>query len=215
METETIKVRFKDCSKEYLEKQFKLQQSWENEILTAWLTKVETVQNNDIEISVLKHLQRILIENVESWNEIELTEYFIGPVFSLVNFNSKGFKIFSWREVKAVVEGIELYGEPDAIIAKGKYTPEIPYFCFNEYKRQEENRGDAAGQCLAPMLVAQELNGHTLPLYGIYVVGKTWNFMVLNGKEYCISKMFVADDEEIFDIFRMLKTLKEIILNYE
>jgi hypothetical protein len=212
---ETEKVRFKDCSKEYLEKQFKLIQVRKHILIDDWFDTSKLLTNDDFEISALTRLQDILIENVETWNEIELTEYFIGPVFSLVNFNTRGIKIFSWREVKTVVEGIELYGEPDAIIAKGKYTPEIPYFCFNEYKRQEENRGDAAGQCLAPMLVAQELNGHTLPLYGIYVVGKIWNFMVLNGKEYCISKSFAADDEEIFDIFRMLKALKEIILGYE
>ncbi len=35
--------------------------------------------------------------------------------------------------------------------------------------------------------------------------------MVLNGNEYCISKSYNAEDEELFDIFRMLKALKHII----
>ena len=35
--------------------------------------------------------------------------------------------------------------------------------------------------------------------------------MVLEGKEYAMSKFFTSDDEEIFDIFRILKGLKPII----
>jgi len=212
---ETIdKKKFSDCSRAYLEKQFGLEQVRKHEILSSWIEKSKLVIADDFETLALGRFQELIIENVDSWNEIELTEYFIGPLFSLVNFNTKKIKIFSWREVKGIVQNVELYGEPDAIIAKGKFTPEIPYFCFNEYKKQEESKGDASGQCLAPMLVAQELNEHTLPIYGIYVVGRAWYFMILSGKEYCITKTYNADDEEILDIFKILKALKEIILSY-
>ena len=51
----------------------------------------------------------------------------------------------------------------------------------------------------------------TLPIYGLFVVGLMWNFIVLNNNEYCISKSYNADDEEIFTIFKMLKTLKKMI----
>jgi hypothetical protein len=208
-------VKFSDCNKEYLEDQFGLIRLTDYPAIDAWIEKSTHCELDEIETGFINRLQKIAIQNFDAWIEIELLEYFIGPLLSLVNFNTSKFKIFSERKISGVVENVELYGEPDAIIATGKYTPKLPYFCMNEYKKQEENRGDAAGQCLAPMLVAQELNGHTLPLYGIYVVGKYWNFMVLKEKEYCISKSFVADDEEIFDIFRMLKALKEILLGYE
>jgi len=207
-------MKFSDCSCEYLEKQFgliplRICKPWE-----AWQQNATIIDLDEFNKKVISQFQDILLDNVSSWNEIELIEYFIGPILSLVNFNTKKFKIFSERKIQGVVEGIELYGEPDAVIATGRWRPELPYFCFNEYKKQEDNKGDAAGQALAPMLVAQELTEHKFPIYGIYVVGKYWNFMVLQNKEYCISKSYSADDEEIFDIFKILKALKEIILSY-
>jgi len=45
----------------------------------------------------------------------------------------------------------------------------------------------------------------------LYIVGLNWNFMVLNGNEYCISQSYNSEKEEIFDIFSMLKALKYII----
>ncbi len=207
-------VKFSDCSCEYLEHQFGLLRLRNHLVLTEWVEKIKTIVVDDLETTLIDRLQNIALDNFEAWNEVELIEYFIGPFLTFVNFNTKKFKIFSERKIQGIVEGIELYGEPDAIIATGRWRPELPYFCFNEYKKQEDSKGDAAGQALAPMLVAQELTQHKFPIYGIYVVGKYWNFMVLSGKEYCISKTFNADDEEIFDIFRMLKALKEIILSY-
>jgi hypothetical protein len=61
------------------------------------------------------------------------------------------------------------------------------------------------------MLVAREINQNKVPIYGLFVVGLVWNFMVLNEQNYCISKNYNADDEEVFMIFKMLKALKTII----
>jgi len=213
METIT-KMKFSDCSKEYLEDQFGLKRHIEYKEIDEWILKSQTCVIDDVEKAVISRLLHTGKRNFDAWNEVELIEYFIGPLFMLTDFNTEKFRIFSERKIQGVIDGVELFGEPDAIIATGSYSPKLPYFCFNEYKKQEDNKGDAAGQALAPMLVAQELTQHKFLIYGIYVVGKSWNFMVLSGKDYCISKTFVADDEEIFDIFRMLKALKEIILSY-
>ena len=45
--------------------------------------------------------------------------------------------------------------------------------------QQFDPNGDPAGQTLAAMLVAQVLNQHQQTIYGAYVVGSDWNFMVL------------------------------------
>ncbi len=84
--------------------------------------------------------------------------------------------------------------------------------CFHEYKKEHEPKGDPAAQALSAMLVARELNHRAHPIYGIYVVGKLWHFMLLDGDAYVISKGFLADDEEIFTIFKILKALKAILL---
>ena len=61
------------------------------------------------------------------------------------------------------------------------------------------------------MLVAQEMNQNKHPIYGLFVVGLVWNFIILDKNNYCISKNYDADDDKIFDILKILKTLKKII----
>ena len=76
-----------------------------------------------------------------------------------------------------------------------------------------ETRGLAGYACLAAMLAGQTLNENpALPVYGCVVIGKMWQFMVLEGKNYCQSRSFAPDDEEIFDIYRILQGLKTILL---
>jgi hypothetical protein len=38
-----------------------------------------------------------------------------------------------------------------------------------------------------------------------------WNFIVLKGTDYCISEEYTAATDDIFSIFKMLKSLKSII----
>ncbi len=208
-------IKFSDCTCELLESIFQLEPVRNHPAITEWFSGYENIEVTGFESGFINQLNEAIIENCRTWNEMELIEYFIGPLFVLVNFNTTKFKMFSNRRIQAVINGYELFGEPDALIATGRHSPQLPYFCLNEYKKQEENKGDAAGQCLAAMLVAQHLTGDKMPVYGIYIVGKYWNFMVLQHKEYCITKTYNADDEEIFTIFRILKALKNIIINTE
>jgi len=82
---------------------------------------------------------------------------------------------------------------------------------MNEYKKEKDPQGDPGAQALAAMMVAQEQNVCQFPVYGLYVKGKLWYFMTLLGKEYGISEPYVASLEHIFDIFRILKRLKQVI----
>jgi hypothetical protein len=107
----------------------------------------------------------------------------------------------------------ELSGKPDGIVCAGRREPEIPFFAFQEYKRELDPDGDPAGQVLAAMLVGQSYNNDPLtPVYGCYINGRNWYFMAISGKEYTITEGFNALTDDIFDIFRMLQTLKNIVL---
>jgi hypothetical protein len=65
---------------------------------------------------------------------------------------------------------------------------------------------------LAAMLVGQTLNDNSyMPIYGCYVNGRDWYFMVLIDKEFSISQDFSATTDAIFKIFTILKGLKEIV----
>ncbi|OQY43650.1 MAG: hypothetical protein B6242_14295 [Anaerolineaceae bacterium 4572_78] len=130
----------------------------------------------------------------------------------LQNWLSKDTEI-TQLEKQVLEHKIELSGNPDGMIASGFRSPKQPYFCFNEYKKTLEQKGDPAGQCLAPMLIAQEMNNHKHKIYGCYVVGAAWYFMILQGKEYTISTFYNATDDDIFEIFRILKILKQIIMD--
>ena len=129
----------------------------------------------------------------------------------MVNFSGKNRKFFAERPLSATIDKIELNGKVDGLIASGRRVPKQPYFCLHEYKKEEDPDGDPAGQALAAMLVAQELNQHEQPVYGGYVKGCIWYFMALQRLEYTISYSYVATREDIFDIFRVLKALKAII----
>jgi len=133
-------------------------------------------------------------------------------MLSLVNFVDDEFNAFAQRLLQGVVDGEEMSGYPDGIIAKGNREPEVPYFCLQEYKRERDPDGDPAGQCMAAMLVAQTLNQSEQPIYGSYVLGRNWFFMVLSGKEYAISNSYAITHEQISDIFRILKILKQKIV---
>ena len=203
-------LKFSDCTLVKLDKTFTLNQIDESQALQDWLEDESKI--TDIEQHVLSMYRETLASSVDNWNEIELIQYFIGLVFTLVNFSSKVFSLFAEREFSGLVDSIEMKGEPDGMIASGFREPENPYFCFQEYKKERDPRGDPAGQALAAMLVAQEINEHKHPIYGCYVIGRNWFFMTLQGKEYCISNGYMATRDDIFDIFRILKTLKQIVI---
>jgi len=211
---ETRKVNFKDCSREYLEDTFGLAQLSKHEILTKWIENSKNIFITDFEKETVNRLQEKLVYRVDDWNEPELKEHFIAPLFSLIDFNTNVYGMFINRELSAIIDNITLIGNPDAIIAKGRRSPKMPYFCFNEYKKEMEARGEPIGQCLSAMLVAQELNHNEKPIYGVVVKGKIWEFLVLEGKEYAISNAYKSTDEELFEIMRLMKQLKAIIEEY-
>jgi hypothetical protein len=204
-------LNFSDCTLDLLDNQFQLKQVKYDSVLDAWLNYSEV--DIDWEKTVLKHLQQLLILNVHDWNEFELIQHFIGPIFALINFTTDYFNIFAERPLRGIVEGTEMKGSPDGIIASGRRSPQKPYFCFQEYKKETNYDRDPAGQCLAAMLVAQEINEHKYPVYGCYVIGRNWFFMTLHGKEYAISNEYVATKDDIFVIFCVLKSLKTIIID--
>ncbi len=203
-------MKFGECTLTKLDKTFGLQQVKTLTILSEWLAGPSEI--SDLEKQILLIFQEGLKDNVHDWNEQELGLQFIGPIFGLVDFTTEKFNFFAERSLSGVVDGIELRGEPDSMIASGRREPETPYFCFQEYKRYKDPDGDPDGQCLAAMLTAQSLNQTDQPIYGCFVLSRYWHFTVLQGRKYAISEPYVATSDAIFDIFRILKALKQIII---
>ncbi len=203
-------LSFKQWTLAKLERTFGVEQVRSHPILDAWLRE-EGIEGSAFEQQVLLTLREHLQHNVYDWNETELAYNFIGPLMMLVNYTTKHSNFFAEREFGGTVDGIEMNGKPDGMIASGVREPETPYFCFQEYKKEKDPEGDPAGQALAAMLTAQELNEHQHPLYGCYVVGRDWFFMALQDRKYGISEGYMATRDDIFEIFRLLTILKQLI----
>ncbi len=62
------------------------------------------------------------------------------------------------------------------------------------------------------MLVAQTIHQNQAPIFGSYVLGRDWYFLILEAKNYSISRGFDATTEQIFDIYKILKALKNNVL---
>ena len=201
---------FKDCTLKYLDETFDLEQVKTLPALEQWFSMSSEI--SDIERHQLVHLKDVLEFNVHDWNEHELDSHFIGPMFTIVNFSSTKFNHFAQRDLEGTVEGIRLFGKPDGLVASGRREPKKPFFAFQEYKRRLDPHGDPAGQALAAMLVGQSMDEHPKPQYGCYVVGQDWQFFILDGKQYAISQDFSAITDDIFDICRILKALKMIVI---
>jgi hypothetical protein len=203
------KATFKDWTLTTLEDALGIKQIWKSELLEQW--ERADIEINEFEKTNLLHLQKSLIRGGRAWNEVELENKFISPLIMTAGIDDEQIGYFLERPLSGVVGDYELSGTVDGMIATGFRDPKKPYFCFHEYKRSIENQGTPDAQVLAAMLVAREQNQNKHPIYGLFVVGLDWNFIVLTGNDYCISKTYQADDEEIFDIFKMIKALKQII----
>ncbi len=202
---------FRDCTLDWLEKTFNLEEIKHLAQLDEWLAQSAAI--SQFEHDYLLILQEDLDFNYRNWNEEELAQYFIGPILSLVRFSSKKFNLFAERPIEGIVQEWRLYGKPDGILASGRRVPEVPFFAFQEYKKMTDPDGDPAAQALAAMLVGQTLNASDTTMYGCHVIGGDWYFMTLNDDKYSISRDYSALSNEIFDIFKTLKTLKAIIFD--
>jgi len=197
------------CTLKNVDKTFKTSEVSNLPSLDSWLAMPADI--SDFEQQSLLRSQKTLIFNVHDWNEHELDSHFIGPLFALVDFSTSLFNHFAQREIEGTVDDILLYGRVDGLVASGRREPEQPYFAFQEYKRTLDPNGDPAGQCLAAMLVGQTLNPQPMPVYGCYVVGSLWQFLTLEGRQYATSPGYSATSDDLFDIFRILKALKQIV----
>jgi len=209
-------LNFSDCTMANLDNMFGLKIRSMLPCLQTWLEGEAELTSYEREN--LPILQHSLSENAYNWNKQELAMYSIGPILALVQFDyNRQFNLFSKRPFGGVINGTELGGIADTLIATGYREPEKPYFYFQEYQAErptieEGGNGDPQAQALAAMLVAQTLNEGQFPIYGCYVRGRSWYFMTLEGKNYAFSDGYVATKAEIFDILRILKVLKQMII---
>ena len=169
-----------------------------------------TLLASDIAAAAVLHER--FVRAYDGYNEDELKMQFIAPLLSIVNFNRlSDYRLFSQRKIEAIVPLLDgtknlLTGRVEAMVALGIQVPSHPYFFIHEYKPLNKTTpSDPLGQVLAAMIVAQITNKDEQPIYGLYVRGEDWHFVVLQGKEYAQSKAYKAT--ELADLNAILAAL--------
>ncbi len=198
---------FRDWTLDSIEETFGLKQIRKLPVLEELLAF--EYQADDYETRYLSNLSEHYVAlGGDDWNEVELENKLISPLIVFSEISNERYSYFLERELSAEIGNYKLVGRVDGMIATGFRNPKIPYFCLCEYKRQTDPNGDPRGQALIAMLAAQYSNNNGKPILGCYIIGRAWYFMALVGNEYAISKDFSCVDDEMFDIYRMLKGLK-------
>jgi hypothetical protein len=178
-----------------------------SQMLKEWLSAKFTIP--DSWLPYISFLRRQLYEKHNAWNETELLGRFIVPFLSTVEWDSRYYALFNDRPLKAVVKGYPISGIVDGMVASGTYEPYEPYFFLHEYKKMKGTDADPLGQLLIAMLAARELNQDAQPMYGCYIIGTYWRFVLLEGDTYCQSQGYDASDEgEIEIIWSILHQTK-------
>jgi hypothetical protein len=153
-------------------------------------------------------------KHIGGWHEEDLKMKFISTILKLGHLRD-GDVVLGYfdKTISAVVEGIPLTVKSDFMLAKGILDVfKTPFFHFQEYKPHKNPSGDSMAQLLEAFLIAQERNKNGLPLYGVDIIGRQWSFVVMEGKEYCISQTFNSiDRENLLSIIAILRKFKYIL----
>ena len=167
---------------------------YENKFLNDWL---------DIHKFYLKY-----------YTTFQLQSQFINLLLSIVNFNTDNLKSWHEYEISSTINNYELKGEIDFILASGVDKPINPYFIITKFNHLNKNN-TALSQLLAGMLVVMTKYSTNF-LYGVYNVGKMWNFVILEKNvsgeyQYCISSgLNSIKINNLKQIYITLQAIKQI-----
>jgi hypothetical protein len=176
----------------------------------------------DVEIPALDMVEQTIFdrklfeaqEQLAGWSEEDLKMKFIAAIIDLGYLvGGNGIVTYFDKTISATVEGTRLKVKSDFMVAKGILDVfSHPYLHFQEYKPNKNPTGDSMAQLLEAFLIAQQKNKNTKPLYGIEVVGATWKFIIMEGKEYCTSKQYDSlDRDALLKIIAILRKFKHIL----
>ncbi len=181
----------------------------QNDTLKEWLNIRSALSEESSK--KLDELRETLLDHVHDWNEAELKYKFIIHLLSMIDFDQEKYQSFMERELSVSINGETLSGKLDFMVAGGRRIPRHPYFFLHEYKRELDTSNDPLGQIMAAMIAAQKLNNDGYPLYGVYVTGRLWFFVILDGFDYSVSLAYDATKDDIKNIFSILQNTKQII----
>ena len=172
----------------------------------------------DKAILFLQELLDVEAHNIKSYNEEDLKMKFLSPLFTYIKFTNLeyNFRDFYEYSLEYKTDNFIFTGVTDFILSKGIKYIQKPYFFIQEFKKGKVNT-DPEPQLLAELISAIELNNET-SMRGAYIVGATWNFVILEklGKDnyrYFVSRDFNCTNiEDLKGIYKNLIFVKNEII---
>lgn len=181
---------------------------YQTPLMQEWLT-VETPTFNVGEQYIFDKKSAEVVDKISGWSEEDLKMKFISSILEL-GYLDEGDGIVTYfdKMIEATVEGVKLKVKTDFMMAKGLLDVfTTPYFHFQEYKPQKNPTGDSMAQLIEAFLIAQAKNKNGKPLYGIDIIGKQWTFVIMEGKEYCVSPTFIVTEKD--DLLKIIAILRK------
>lgn len=182
-------------------------------LMQEWFD-TETLVMNPFETYIFDRTLTKVQQSIRGWNEEDLKMKFISPVLELGLFGD-GNQVIGYfdKTISATIDGTRLVVKSDFMLAKGILDVyETPYFHFQEYKPYKNPSGDSMAQLLEAFLIAQEKNQNGNPMYGVDIMGANWQFVTMEGREYCIAPPLSAIDKgDLLKIIAMLRKFRHIL----
>ncbi len=202
---------FSDISFKILNEIAEFDQIQSQEVFKEWFDfKYEINKFNE---EILRNLIKNNFYYIDFYSELQLSLHFNIPLLNRINFYGDNYREWFQEEIKGIINGHELKGNLDFMIASGKKNPERPYFFIQEFKKSSSLSKHPRGQLFAQMAVAIE-NNKINKMRGAYNIGRFWFFIVIekiNASKYKYheSKAFDSlDIEHLKQIFVILKAVK-------
>jgi hypothetical protein len=169
--------------------------------------EINETESNFFEKLINKH--RLLLN---FYLEEDLKMKFLSPILNQVDFLTDDFHDWYDGALSGMVNGVEIKGFTDYMVATGISQARKPYFFIQEFKPSIPDRNPEV-QLLAEMLVTIEKN-QTNIMRGGYIIGRNWSFVILekvqeNVFEYFVSSSFDAlDFADLKKIYIILQAVK-------
>ncbi len=183
------KIVFQTAKYDDLVQVVKLKMNPSRKIFKEWFQYDYSLSKSQIHF--MKKLIKQNINFLSFCSEEDLKMYFIAILLGKVRFRFEDKRGFYDKPLKAIVNGVEFGGKTDFMFAMGVKEPRKPYFFIQEFK-QTKHSVDVEDQLLAEMLAAIELNKVNL-IRGAYIVGRHWNFVILEKIAENSFQYFVSD----------------------
>ncbi len=179
----------------------------------SWFRADYTILAADIDF--LQQLIDFHYLRLPSYSEEDLKMKFLSIILNKVQFANDTINDFYNASLFAEVNGVELNGFADYMVAKGIDEPEQPYFFLQEFKPLKAGK-DVDDQLFAELIAAIAINKTNI-MRGCYIIGQNWRFVIMekdenNNYTAFVSKQF--DSLELDDLKQIYKNLQIVKLHY-